>query len=75
MELRGRGNTQAVQYRRQRSKKKSLNYLDSLSLDYSNLEWKSIYNQDYQRRTGVHGGLYTEEIRPSPVFPEESRFN
>ncbi|XP_031965540.1 uncharacterized protein LOC116444334 isoform X3 [Corvus moneduloides] len=43
--------------------------------DCSNLEWKSIYNQDYQHQMGVHGGFYTEEIRPSPVFPEESRFN
>ncbi|XP_031965532.1 uncharacterized protein LOC116444334 isoform X1 [Corvus moneduloides] len=46
-----------------------------LMKDCSNLEWKSIYNQDYQHQMGVHGGFYTEEIRPSPVFPEESRFN
>lgn len=56
-------------------KKRSLNYLDSLSPDYSGLEWKSIYSQDYQPQKGVFAGLYTEPIRPSPLFPQEDRFN
>ncbi|KAL2305483.1 hypothetical protein Nmel_007470, partial [Mimus melanotis] len=48
---------------------------DSLLLDYSDLEWKSVYKQDYQCQERIPSGLYTEEIRPSPVFPEESHFN
>ncbi|XP_053796713.1 uncharacterized protein LOC128786964 isoform X2 [Vidua chalybeata] len=46
-----------------------------LMQDYSDLEWKSIYKQDFEPRRGIHAGLYTEEIRPSPVFPEDTRFN
>ncbi|KAF4791317.1 hypothetical protein TURU_132300 [Turdus rufiventris] len=43
--------------------------------DSSAPDWKSVYQQDYQRRGGIPSELYTEEIRPSPVFPEENRFN
>ncbi|XP_032917020.1 uncharacterized protein LOC116996983 [Catharus ustulatus] len=43
--------------------------------DSSDPDWKSVYQQDYQRRKGIPSELYTEEIRPSPVFPEENRFN
>ncbi|CAN8207951.1 unnamed protein product [Coccothraustes coccothraustes] len=43
--------------------------------DCSDLDWKSIYKQDFEPRKGIHAGLYTEEIRPSPIFPEDFRFN
>ncbi|XP_059701662.1 uncharacterized protein LOC132327009 [Haemorhous mexicanus] len=43
--------------------------------DCSDLDWKSIYKQDFEPRRGIHAGLYTEEIRPSPIFPEDFRFN
>ncbi|XP_058694236.1 uncharacterized protein LOC131578931 [Poecile atricapillus] len=46
-----------------------------LMRDYSDLEWKSVYKQDFEPWKGVRGALYTEEIRPSPVFPEDNRFN
>nr|XP_041571554.1 uncharacterized protein LOC116808200 [Taeniopygia guttata] len=43
--------------------------------DDSDLEWKSIYMQDFEPQRGICAGLYTEEIRPSPVFPEDNRYN
>ncbi|KAL9852753.1 uncharacterized protein GJ701_005047 [Geothlypis trichas] len=43
--------------------------------DCSDLDWKSIYKQDFEPRRGIHAGLYTGEIRPSPIFPEDIRFN
>ncbi|XP_056345541.1 uncharacterized protein LOC130252212 [Oenanthe melanoleuca] len=46
-----------------------------LTPDSSDLEWKSIYKQDYQRQKIMPVELYTEALRPSPVFPEENRFN
>ncbi|TRZ19113.1 hypothetical protein HGM15179_007952 [Zosterops borbonicus] len=49
--------------------------LDSLSLDYSDPDWKTIYQQDYEGRKGVFAGLYTGDMRPSPIFPEDNRFN
>ncbi|XP_029821188.1 uncharacterized protein LOC108642073 [Manacus vitellinus] len=43
--------------------------------DCSVPDWRSTYQLDFPRRTGVHGGLYTEQTRPSPVFPADSRLN
>ncbi|RMC14473.1 hypothetical protein DUI87_09569 [Hirundo rustica rustica] len=43
--------------------------------DFSDLEWKSIYKQDYKGRKGIFAELYTEEMRPSPLLPEDNRFN
>ncbi|XP_032542000.1 uncharacterized protein LOC116785918 [Chiroxiphia lanceolata] len=43
--------------------------------DCSVLTERSTYQLDFPRRTGVHGGLYTEQTRPSPVFPADGRFN
>ncbi|XP_057237663.1 uncharacterized protein LOC130582780 [Malurus melanocephalus] len=46
-----------------------------LMKDFTDPDWKSVYQKDYEGRAGAHVGSYTEETRPSPVFPTDSRFN
>lgn len=58
-----------------RDPKRSLKYLDSLSLDYSDPDWKSTYMKDYEGRRGIFAGLYTGDIRPAPIFPEDHSLN
>ncbi|XP_063257467.1 uncharacterized protein LOC134552636 isoform X2 [Prinia subflava] len=43
--------------------------------DHSDPDWKTIYQQDYKGRRGIFSGIYTGDLRPAPIFPEDRCFN
>ncbi|KFP45349.1 hypothetical protein N324_01543, partial [Chlamydotis macqueenii] len=53
----------------------SFSYLDCLSVDCFDLDWRSTYNTNFQHWPGAHSGCCRENKGLSYIFPEDEHLN